>query len=333
MTADGNYSSECPLWPEKPGQCSVILALQRSFSALSLIGCLFIIAIIYLFRLYKFFVQRLILCLSISAVLECVSFIMGDIYFDKSMCEFQAFIMQYFGWSTLLWVAAITVNVILAIKKIEGARYEKWFHVVCWILPLLWSCLPFIGNKYGPAGVWCWIKRDATALRFGTWYIPIFVVIFFLIGSYMYIVISVIQHNRQWSGTYNQEIEHDKNMLAKEVKPLAAFPLIYLLSAIPTLIYRIDDAVHPSKLPRYELLILSSIFAPSTGAMNAIAFAFYSEIQKLFSGEQIKSAFLSRFESSTTRITHNIDIGDNLTENDDLENAELDETYRHSINY
>lgn len=323
MIADGNYTSECPLWPDNPHQCTVVLALQRTFSALSLVGCLFIIFIIWLFRMHQYFVQRLILLLSISAALECISFIIGDIYTNQVTCQFQAFVMQYFGWSTILWVLAITVNILLVVKKIESSRYEKWFHLVCWLVPLLWSCLPFIGDNYGPAGIWCWIKRDATALRFGTWYIPIFFVIAAMTIAYLYIILTVIRRAKQWTGTFNQEAENDKNMMANEVKPLAAFPLIYLLSAIPTLIYRIDDAVHPNRLPGYVLLILSSIFAPSTGALNAVSFALYGEIQKLLTWGQIKSAFLSRFTSSSSRIIHNVEVRDNLPENDALE--ELDE--------
>lgn len=311
-------ADECPFWKDSSHQRTVVLGLQRTFAALSLVGCLFIIGIIWLFRMYKYFVQRLILFLSISAALECISFIIGDVYTNNATCQFQAFVMQYFGWSTILWVGAITVNVLLVIKKIESSRYEKWFHIVCWLLPLLWSCLPFYGSNYGPAGIWCWIKRDATALRFGTWYVPIFVVIFFMIGAYLYITLTVIRRARQWTGTFNQEVEHDKNMLANEVKPLAAFPMIYLLSSIPTLIYRIDDAAHPGKCPRYALLILSSIFAPSTGALNAISFAFYGEIQKLLSWGQIKSAFLSRFTASSSRIIHNVEVHDNLPENEVL---------------
>ncbi|XP_066927574.1 cyclic AMP receptor-like protein A [Clytia hemisphaerica] len=314
-----NFTVECPLWPDKPGRCEVILGLQRSFSAISLIGCLFVILVIWLFRMYKYFVQRLILFLSVSAALQCVSFLIGDIYTDNFLCEFQAFIMQYFGWATLLWVVAMTVNLIMVLKGMESARYEKLFHLVCWGLPLLWACLPFLHNSYGPAGVWCWIKRDATYLRFGTWYIPIFVTIFAMFVAYIYIVVSVFKRKERWTGTFNQEEEHDKQMLAREVKPLAAFPLIYLLSGIPTLIYRIDDAVHPHLLPSYPLLIFSVIMSPLVGAMNAIAFAVYGEIQKLLTWGQIKSAFLSRFQSDSARIIHNVEIGDNLPDNDYLQ--------------
>jgi len=316
MLRTANYSLDCPLWPDHPNQCKTILIVQRFFSSLSLIGCLFIITFIWLFRMYKYFVQRLILFLSISAALSSISFLIGDLYTDHNMCEFQAFIMQYFGWATLLWVVAITINILLVMRNIQSSKYERWFHLFCWGSSLIWATLPFIGNNYGPAGVWCWIKRDATAMRFGTWYIPIFLVIIFLLLAYLKILLFGLQQNGRWSGTYNAENEHSKSMLAKEVKPLAAFPLIYFILSIPPLIYRIDDFTHPHLFPNYTLMVFSVISAPSVGALNAIAFAFYSELLKQLTWEQVKSSFLSHFSSSSTRITHNVEVMDSLPESE-----------------
>ena len=318
MMKSGNYTFDCALWPDKPNQCKTVLILQRTFSVLSILGCLFVIAVIWLFRKYKYFVQRLIVSLSVSAALQGFSFILGDLYSHDAMCEFQAFIMQYFGWATLLWVLAITVNIILALQSVSGYRYEKWFHLLCWLVPFFWALLPFINDSYGPAGVWCWIKRDATALRFGTWFVPTFAIILFLAGAYFYIIVIVLHQRGSWSGRYNAETEHDNAMLAREVKPLAAFPLIYLVLSLPPLIYRIDDAVHPHLLPNYSILVVSVIFAPSVGALNAIAFAFYSDVQAQLTWPQVKSAFLSHFSSSSTRITHNVDMEDGLTDNEVL---------------
>ena len=55
-----NFTTECPLWPDHPHRCKVILALQLTFSSVSLFGCLFVVMVIWLFRMYQYFVQRLI---------------------------------------------------------------------------------------------------------------------------------------------------------------------------------------------------------------------------------------------------------------------------------
>lgn len=306
---DANYTVPCPLWPKEPNRCETILILKRLFSSLSLIGCVFIIFIIWLFRHYKSQVQRLTLYLSISAGLQSISYVVGDLYPDKDVCRFQSFITQYFDWSTLLWVCIMSLNMVLVIHNRSSTTHEKWFHLCCWGVPLIWASLPFIGNKYGMAGLWCWIVRDATAMRFGTWYVPVFILLVVLVVVYVYIIATVLRSTGAWSGFNKADEERDKNMLAKEVKPLAAFPLIYIAFSIPNLIYRIDDAVHPDKLPSYPLLILNVIFMPSIGSVNSIAFALYSEIQKLLTWRQIKFAFLGHFQANA-HVVHNVDIGD-----------------------
>lgn len=309
-----NNTSLC-MWPEKAQRCDTVLLLQRIFSAVSLLGCIFIIALIWLFKTYKYFVQRLILCLSVAAGFQSLVFLISNLHNSDGVCQFQAVMLQYFGWSTLLWVVCMTINIILVVRGFSNtSKFEKWYHVLSWILPIFWSGLPFIGHQYGSAGVWCWIKRDATLFRFGTWYVPVYVLILFLAFAYLYVFVKVLKQSGRWSGTYNAQTQHDNVMLVKEVKPLAAFPLIYLLMTIPTTIYRIDDAVHPQQLPSYVLLIVSSICNPLVGCLNAIAFAFYGEIHALLKWSKIKSAWKSRFAASTTNVTHNYDVSENLPE-------------------
>ncbi|XP_065647342.1 cyclic AMP receptor-like protein A isoform X2 [Hydra vulgaris] len=308
---DVNYTLDCPLWPDAPHQCSTVMIIQRFVSTVSLLGCLFIIVVICLFRAYRIFIQRLILFLSISAAFQCISYVISDLYTNNFVCQFQAFIMQYFSWSTLLWVVVMTMNIILSIYQVSASKFEKYFHLVAWILPFFWASLPFKGNNYGQAGVWCWIKRDATALRFGTWYIPKFIIIFLLVLVFSFILLRVVRQNKQWKGTHNTTDAKENVLLIKEVKQLAAYPLIYAILSLPTLIYRIEDAVHPNQLPKYYLLILSVLISPAIGAVNALAFAFYGDIRNKLSFSQLKFATLSCFRSSTnSNVIHNYEVDD-----------------------
>ena len=205
------------------------------------------------------------------------------------------------------------MNIILSIQQVSTYRFEKYFHVLCWIFPFLWASLPFIGNSYGQAGVWCWIKREATALRFGTWYILKFSIILLLVISYFYILLKVLRQKGQWNGTHNADAAQENGFLLKEIKQLAAYPLIYSFLSLPTLVYRIEDAVHPDSLPKYYLLVLSVIFSPAIGAVNALVFAFYGDIQKNLSLSQLKLAILSWFKrSKNANVIHNYEVDDQV---------------------
>lgn len=244
-----------------------------------------------------------------SACIQSIGFLIGDYHTAGSTCQFQGFLIQFFNWSTILWVCAISIYILLQVRQISPSRFEKWFHVLCWGVPFIFACIPFGGGKYGRSGVWCWIKHDETALRFGIWYVPKILLIVAMIVIYAYLLGVVLRRRNEWNGVYNAEEQHDKLMLVKEVKPLVWFPVIYVLLGIPSLIYRIDDAINPHTDPNYTLSVLMVIASPSVGALNAVAYAVYTEILNQLSWNQIKFHFISHFTKGGD-IIHNIDVDD-----------------------
>eukprot|EP00112_Aurelia_sp_Birch-Aquarium-sp1_P025574 Seg857.4 transcript_id=Seg857.4/GoldUCD/mRNA.D3Y31 product="Cyclic AMP receptor-like protein A" protein_id=Seg857.4/GoldUCD/D3Y31 len=306
-----NYSLPCPLFPDHPTRCNTVLAVKRTSASLSLIGCVFLIFIIWLFQKYKFFDQRMILFLGVAALLDSVSYIMGDIYPEGKLCDAQAFLMSYFDWAVLCWVCCITFNLwLLAIKKMNKIEFEKWYHIVCWGVPLLWAALPFVGDHYGPAGVWCWVDNKSYAWRFGIWYIPLFILIFGMAIVNSYIVWKVYSRAGEWEGTFSQEHETDMKLLKEEVKTLLAYPVIYLILNICPLIYRIHNAMHRNELANYPLLVLMVMSGPLQGACNAIAFAMDRETFRRLNWTEVKLALRSRSRSGTSHVIHNYQVDD-----------------------
>ena len=147
-----NYSLPCPLWPNNPSRCDVVLILKRTFASISIIGCVLILLLIWLFRQYKSLAQRMTLYLTVSAGFGAVIYVISNVHASTTTCQATAFLLQYADWTTLLWVFTISVNMVLIIRNVPTSSYEKWYHVVCWGVPLVPSLLPFIGHNYGPAG-------------------------------------------------------------------------------------------------------------------------------------------------------------------------------------
>ncbi|XP_065647335.1 cyclic AMP receptor-like protein A [Hydra vulgaris] len=301
------------LWPYyyTLHQCESVVIYLQVFAGLSLFGCMFVIFIICLFRDYQFFVFRLLFFLSISSALQSISYLISDIN-NYTTCMFQAITMQYFSWSTLLWVISITIHVLCSTKKKTIENKEKYLHLISWLLPLFWVALPFTKYSYGKAGAWCWIRHDAAAMRFGAWYVPKFVVVFFLITSYSYILLKAVQEKKQWAGVHNNaEQAFDRNtFILKEIKQLAVYPLIYLIVSLPSLIFRIMNAIHPDDAPDYTILILGVISSSANGAVNAVAFALYGGFQKRLTFSQLKLAALSWLKPKTPNVIHNYVLND-----------------------
>ncbi|XP_074657703.1 cyclic AMP receptor-like protein A isoform X1 [Tubulanus polymorphus] len=290
----------CTLFPQNQHQCDVIIGVKQAMAALSLVGCLFMIVVIWIFRKYASFTQRLILYLTISALLHSTAYLMGELHPDGPLCDFQAFWLTMLDWNVLLWVCCITVNLYMnAIQAKLIDRYEWAFHVVAWLFSLFMACLPFIGDHYGPAGAWCWVVDDAR-WRFGIWYGPLFGIIFMLFSVYIYITVMVKRRVKTWEGLYDPDTERKKQMLKEDVKPLIAYPCVYLVCSSFSLINRIQNAVNPGN-PVFALVLLQAIFSPVQGMLNAIVFGLDKNTRSKLTPSQIRVALASRNEPSIIR--------------------------------
>ncbi|KAK3589962.1 hypothetical protein CHS0354_034987 [Potamilus streckersoni] len=238
---------------------------------------------------------RLILYLSISAAFMCISYLMGELHPDGVLCDFQAWWMTFFDWSVLLWVVCITFNLYMnAVLGKITEKYEWLYHLVCWSTSLLFSCLPFIGDHYGPAGAWCWIKDD-WQWRVGIWYGPLIALILLMFVVYVYMSCTLNRRVARWEGMYDPDTERSKQLLRDDIKPLRAYPFVYLAVTIFPLVNRIQNAIDPSHAV-FPLVLLASITVPLHGALNALVFGMDRETLKRLTPLHIKMAFQSHFE-------------------------------------
>ena len=307
-----SYKSSCSL-SNDPDRCTTIDALHKTFSSLSLVGSFLVLILILLLKEYRMVSQKMIMFMVMSAFVDSIAYLMGGINTTHGpVCEAQSFLMQFFDWATLLWVTMISTNLILIVKNKQTAKYYWIYHCVVWIGALFFAVVPYFESAYGHAGLWCWIKREHSDYRFGTWFIPLLIITVAMFFTLMYVIYSVFQATKAQAGA-TLATQNNNKKYRDELKPLAFYPLVYVMFNIPTLMYRIDDASHPTKMPNYGLLVASSIFGPSVGAANAIIFASInlSSIRNL-SWLKIKNEVALLFsQEKQTHITHNITLEEN----------------------
>ncbi|EDV21981.1 uncharacterized protein TRIADDRAFT_59515 [Trichoplax adhaerens] len=131
-----NYS--CFLGDES--NCTNILLVKRILASLSIAGSFAMIFLIWLFKKYQFFAQ-------------------ADSVEPSPKCTFEAVMITISVWAILLWVILITFNLYWsAVAKKSTERFEIYYHLIGWGIPVVISVIPFSSNKYGPAGVW-WIQN------------------------------------------------------------------------------------------------------------------------------------------------------------------------------
>lgn len=288
-------AGNCSLFTDNQHYCKVLSNVKSTVASVSLIASLFIIFVIWLFKKYKDFVQRLILALSIAAFLDSLGYLLTGVPpDDSSLCDFQAWLISFMGFSVLLWVCCITFNLYWnAIKRVKTDKFEKYYHLVSWGIPFVVACLPLINDHYGPAGAWCWISKErdnSVAWRFATYYIPVYVCIIGLFVVYSYIFITIRRQIKRWGGTYRAEAERSKELMKEDIKPLMWYPVVYLVTTICPLIHRIHNAV--SSKPDFTLLLLQVIFSPLVGVLNAVVFGMDKETVNRLNWVEMKVAFM-----------------------------------------
>ncbi|XP_061578954.1 uncharacterized protein LOC133445647 [Cololabis saira] len=168
--------SRCVLFNTSPEdyRCELILSVKRAAGTFSLIGCLFMLFVIWLLRRHHSLAQKMILSLTVAAFFDSTAYVMGETHPQGSLCDFQAWWLTYFDWSALLWVCLITLNLYLnLVRETSTDRYERLYHLTAWGGPLVMATAPLIWGYYGPAGAWCWITDDHVAWRFGIRHRPL----------------------------------------------------------------------------------------------------------------------------------------------------------------
>ena len=273
----------CIPFPSQPERCDVLLAIWRWVSVLSLIGSASVILLIFRLGKQHCLPQRLILSLSVAAILLSISGILSDsaVKHLSVQCRVQGVLLQFGVWSVLLWVSCISFNVFWNVinKERTSRRLELAYHAVAWGFSLIMACMPFpLGGDdvYGPTGGWCWITSQNKLLRFTMFYIPLYSLLLVIIAVYLAIMLRY-SRVRRWEGSYNPEDERLREQDRQSARTLLVYPLVYvLLSAFP-LINRIQQAIEGEGSAVYALVVLHALSAPMMGFANTIVYAWDRE--------------------------------------------------------
>ncbi|KAL8616228.1 hypothetical protein ACOMHN_058345 [Nucella lapillus] len=266
----------CESFPRSPEDCDTVNIVRRVFGALSILGCLFVLFVVWLYKRYNVFAQE-------------------SSQENGGWCVFQAFWLNYFNYALMLWVLVITFNLFMnVVREVENTvSFERIYHVVCWGLSLAISLLPFAGERYGPSGSWCWIVNDV-GWQLGIWYVPLFTVIFVLIAVYGYIIFTLYRKAGNWAGTFNPQTRQEQNLLKEEMKSLRFYPFVFLLLSVFPLINRIHNAAADGD-HELALVLLHTMSASVQGAAYALVFTIDRDTLRSLTYNKIKAAILSKW--------------------------------------
>lgn len=274
-----DWLDKCAEDDHNDSRCTSLNVIRISVGLLSFFCSAFMIFIIWAFKRYLFFSQRLLLFLSIAGMLDTLPYIMGSVESDIK-CKIQGYLMTYFDWVCVGWISVITANIYRLVKHEKSYEsQEMLFHLVCWFLPLIIAGIPLLTDSYGHSGPWCWIKGDTpwdNVMRFLVWYGPVLVIVISLTAILVYLRIHTKRERDTWSG-YSPEEENAKWKKWKEVRILFLYPIVFICISFFPLITRIHMALNTQS--NFVLVLLTSITAPLLGTANTLLYSCGAEMR------------------------------------------------------
>ena len=291
-------------------QKNYILIAWSGNGMLSLIMCLIAVSLVFCLRLYKTFTYRLAmyqilssLCLSAveASYLTLLNY-NGDIYYQIA-CKTTAFLVEYFLWIKLLFTICLIFHLFcLAVCLKNFRRLEIGYVLFSILFPLLYTWIPFIHNSFGVAPAWCWIRdwKDDCATQkylegiieqFVLWYGPLFVSLTLSVVAVFTILIVLAQ--RAYTNK-NPELEclienHERNQnkkAMKELLPLLAYPVIFYILALFSLINRVYSAI--SSNASFELALVHSITTSLWGFCSSWALIIHILVMRLLKKRRVQ---------------------------------------------
>jgi hypothetical protein len=197
--------------PPSQEQLLAISVTERVCSTVSLVGTFVIVATFIGSRSFRKPINRLVFYASWGNIMANIATLISQSGIHAGvgspLCQFQAFLIQWFMPADALWTFAMACNVYLTFFHTYNAdqlRRLEWKYVVgCYGLPFIPAFVYFFihtparGRVYGSAILWCWVSLKWDFLRIALFYGPVWFVISLTFAIYLRAGSSIYQKRRE----------------------------------------------------------------------------------------------------------------------------------------
>ena len=299
-----NSTSSC--WFEEHLEIMGVIGAVSSF--ISILGCLFVIVIIVAYKKYLFAMQRLLLYITISVLLDATSnCVMGGSYSiiyssNKYYCMILGFLAQYFASCILFSVVCMIIELLLrTVCQRESGPIERVYILLIFLLPATTSWIPFIHEAYGPVRGFCTIQtvnpEDCSRNKYGLvlmavlWWLPLYLTSFF--GSIAYIVILYKLHKAKKQ--YTPLVEVNRSVIYKQIIEDVSYykwyPILFAFINLVPIVNEIVDFLKPNSHV-LGLWITATLVKRLQGGFIAIAIALDPKTRKRLTLRHFRAACL-----------------------------------------
>ncbi|RHZ63437.1 G protein coupled receptor family protein [Aspergillus thermomutatus] len=140
---------------------------------------------------------------------------------EGSLCQFQAFMIQWFLPADSLWALAMACNVYLAFFKHYDTRrlgMLEWKYLLfCYGLPFIPAFIYLFlrsetrGKVYGDSVLWCWVSLPWDFLQIALFYGPVWFIVLLILAIYIRVGFTIWQQGRELSNLATPDFAHATN--------------------------------------------------------------------------------------------------------------------------
>ena len=264
------------------------MTVLSSANALSVVVCLSAIILVVVLKLYKKTVYRLALYQVVASLCFAMSCVMGIIFINynqnpelyRRLCIAVAFWSLFAENLKLFSTLWLTVHLFcLAVFYKNMKRFESVYVLSSLLISATFSIIPLITNTYGFNGVTCWIREssDNCSLYKSTieeiveqhtlWYGPSTILLLMESAVLLTTVIVLVCRYRRRKRQQVVTNREDQNWrAAKQLLPLAAYPMLFLVLIIPPLVF---NAYTYTPQPPSPVLLYVAVGSGATWSLSA----------------------------------------------------------------
>jgi hypothetical protein len=265
-------------------QQTIVRIITTISASLGLLGALITIISVIAFKHLHTAIARLIFCMAIADFVGILAKAVGRASLSSPnmewLCQLQGALMQWGDLSSIFWTVMISLNLLFIMyfkKALEDVkRYEKFYMVFCFIVPIPMGLVPvFMGRMndagtkylrvYGDADLWCWIGSDFQEERLYLFYGPLWCV--FLFNTITYLAVGALiwkMASNVRGGGAAQTLQKRKYIFGKNT---SLYLLAFLITWTPSTINRLYQMLYPGA-KSFPMSIMMAICSPARGLTN-----------------------------------------------------------------
>lgn len=274
-------------------------------SAISLVGCGFIMVIYHKCKSLQVFAFKLVYVLTIlDGIRSLFSMIPTHLNLSDhdAMCQIQGFALEFASLAGVLWTGAIALILYFQVI-LQRDRVDKFYKPLLWIIVIfsfICSVIPLFSGDYQYVGGWCWISTNntrAVIYRYGFFYAWVWLIIIFDLYAYIRVISKI-----KTEFTIKDSFLHEGRVL---VNRLRWYPIVLVVCYAPLTATRILQTLTGSS-PIW-LLVFSTAVSNLLGFFNAILYGFNEsvkiELKSWIQGIQLRDRSLIDFSQESSEVS------------------------------